>query len=58
MGTESDIIGGIKDPDKIAQYQKVAFDAINAERDIQAEKLEQLRKEAQTIEVDEDFDVL
>jgi hypothetical protein len=58
MGTESDIIGGIKDPDKINQYQKMSFDAINLERKIQAEKLEQQRKEAQTIEVDEDFDVL
>ena len=58
MGTESDIIGGIKDPDKIGQYQKIAFDAINAERAVQAEKLEQQRKEAQTIEFDEDFDVL
>ena len=58
MGTESDIIGGIKDPDKIDQYQKVAFDYINAERALQAEKLEQQRKEAQTIKFDEDFDVL
>ena len=58
MGTENDIIGGIKDPDKIAQDRKVAFDAINAERAVQAEKLEQQRKEAQTIKFDEDFDVL
>ena len=58
MGTKSDIIGGIKDPDKIGQFQKKAFDAINAERAVQAEKLEQQRKEAQTIKFDEDFDVL
>ena len=58
MGTESDIIGGIKDPDKISQFQKRAFDDINAERAVQAEKLEQQRKEAQTIKFDEDFDVL
>ena len=58
MGTENDIIGGIKDLDKIGQFQKKAFDAINAERAVQAEKLEQQRKEAQTIKFDEDFDVL
>ena len=58
MGTKSDIIGGIKDLDKIGQFQKKAFDAINAERAVQAEKLEQQRKEAQTIKFDEDFDVL
>ena len=55
MGTESDIIGGIKDPDKIDQYQKVAFDYIKNERDQQFADLEDERRDAALIEKDELF---
>jgi len=55
MGTESDIIGGIKDPDKAAQFQKLSKDFINTYREDEFAKLEDERRDAALIEKDELF---
>jgi len=53
MGTKSDIIGGIKDPKQLRQFQKIARDAINAVRAQEFADLEDERRDAALIEKDE-----
>jgi hypothetical protein len=55
MGTESDIIGGIKDPKQLGQFQTIARNAIDAVRRQEFADLEDERRDAALIEKDELF---
>ena len=55
MGTGSDIIGGIKDPKQLRQFQTMSRDAINAIRRQEFADLEDERRDASLIEKDELF---
>ena len=55
MGTESDIIGGIKDPKQLRQFQKMARNAIDVVRAQEFADLEDERRDASLIEKDELF---